>query len=103
MGKTMEKSKYDLAEYKRSRRAYMIQCTVEYFVSLLVTDAFLAKLLTSIGISDSLTGVISSFITLAFVIQLMSVFLVRKRTSTKRVVITFDTIIKENAVFDILF
>ena len=70
----------------------MAQCSVEYFVSLLVTDAFLAKLLTSIGISDALTGIISSFITLAFVIQLMSIFLVRVKMSTKKLVITFDTL-----------
>lgn len=74
---------FNSQEYKRSRGAYMAQCTVEYFVSLLVTDAFLAKLLTSIGISDALTGIISSFITLAFVIQLLSIFLVRLRVSTK--------------------
>lgn len=82
---------FNSPEYKRSRGAYMAQCTVEYFVSLLVTDAFLAKLLTSIGISDALTGIISSFITLAFVIQLMSIFLVRLRVSTKWLVTSLDT------------
>lgn len=83
---------YNSKEYKRSRGAYMTQCTVEYFVSLLVADAFLAKLLSSLGISDALTGIISSFITLAFVIQLASIFLVRAKVSTKRLVITFDTL-----------
>lgn len=82
---------FNSQEYKRSRGAYMAQCTVEYFVSLLVTDAFLAKLLTSIGISDALTGIISSFITLAFVIQLLSIFLVRLRVSTKWLVTGLDT------------
>lgn len=79
-------------EYIRSRRAYMLQCTVEYFISLLVTDSFLSKLLSSIGVSDSLTGVISSFISLAFVVQLMSVFLVRKRVNSKKLVMVFDTV-----------
>ena len=83
---------FNSLEYKRSRGAYMAQCTVEYFVALLVTDAFLAKLLTSIGISDSLVGIISSFISLAFVIQLMSIFLVRSKVSTKSMVLFFDTI-----------
>ena len=83
---------FNSLEYKRSRGAYMAQCTVEYFVALLVTDAFLAKLLTSIGISDSLVGIISSFISLAFVIQLMSIFLVRSKVSTKNMVLFFDTI-----------
>ncbi len=78
--------------YQRSRKAYMAQCTVEYFVTLLVTDAFLAKLLTHIGVSDSLTGIISSFVSLAFVVQLMSIFLLRKSVSTKKIVIFFDTV-----------
>ena len=83
---------FNSIEYKRSRASYMAQCTVEYFVSLLVTDAFLAKLLSSIGISDALVGIISSFITLAFVVQLMSIPLVRLKVSTKKLVITFDTL-----------
>lgn len=86
------KKDYNSPEYKRSRGAYAAQCTFEYFVSLLVTDAFLAKLLSSIGISDALVGIISSFITLAFVIQLASIFLVRTRVSAKKLVIIFDTI-----------
>ncbi len=83
---------FESKEYKRSRASYMAQCSVEYFVSLLVTDAFLAKLLTHIGISDSLIGIISSFITMAFVIQLLSIFVIRLKASTKRIVMTFDTI-----------
>lgn len=83
---------YNSLDYKRSRASYMAQCTIEYFVSLLVTDAFLAKLLTHIGISDSLIGIISSFITMAFVIQLASIALVRLKVSTKKLVITFDTL-----------
>lgn len=83
---------FNSSQYKNSRRSYIAQCTVEYFVSLLVTDAFLAKLLSNIGISDSLVGIISSFITLAFVIQLMSIFLVRIKTSTKKLVMIFDTV-----------
>lgn len=84
--------KFNSVAYKRSRTAYMIQCTVEYFVTLLVTDAFLAKLLTYIGISDALIGVISSFISLAFVIQLASIALLKNKVSTKKVVILFDTL-----------
>ncbi|MBR5156737.1 MAG: MFS transporter [Clostridia bacterium] len=83
---------FESKDIKRSRTSYLAQSTVEYFVSLLVTDAFLAKLLTHIGISDSLIGIISSFITMAFVIQLISIFIVRLNVSTKRIVITCDTI-----------
>ncbi len=83
---------YQSKEYKRSRNSYMAQCTVEYFVSLLVTDAFLAKLLTHLGISDALTGVISSFITLAFVFQLLSIPIIKTKISTKKIVMFFDTL-----------
>lgn len=57
---------YDSPEYKRSRGAYIVQCAMYYLVTLLVTDVFLAKLLGSIGIKDSLIGIISSFVSLAF-------------------------------------
>lgn len=83
---------YDSPEYKRSRGAYIVQCAMYYLVTLLVTDAFLAKLLGSIGIKDSLIGIISSFVSLAFLIQLFSIFLLRLKVSRKRLVITLDTI-----------
>ena len=83
---------FNSVEYKRSRGAYIAQSTVEYFVTLLVTDAFLAKLLNHIGISDHLIGIISSFISMAFIIQLAAIFLVRIKISTKKLVIFFDTL-----------
>ncbi len=83
---------FDSPSYKRSRRAYVIQAALEYFISLLVADAFLAKLLVSIGISDALTGVISSITTIAFGFQLLSLFVVRLRISKKKLVLTMDTI-----------
>ncbi len=82
---------YGSPSYKRSRFAYTSQCTFEYFASLLLTDAFLAKLLTSIGISDTLVGIISSVISLAFLVQLMSIFLIKSTANTKRIVIIMDT------------
>lgn len=85
-------NKFDTAEYKRSRVAYATQCTIEYFITLLITDAFLAKLLTNIGISDVLIGIISSFISLAMVMQLLSMFLMGLKIGTKKLVITLDTI-----------
>ena len=57
---------YSSPEYKRSRAAYVMECTFEYFVSLLVGDAYLATLLRYMGIGDAMIGIISSLITLAF-------------------------------------
>lgn len=83
---------FNSKEYKRSRSAYVGQCTFEYFISILVADAFLAKLLTHIGISDSLIGIISSFVTLAFLFQLLSIFVAGKIKSIKKTVIIFELI-----------
>ncbi len=83
---------FNSAVYKRSRKAYMAQCTFEYFITILVADAFLAKLLTHIGLSDGLIGIISSFITLAFMFQLLSIFVAKRITSPKKTVIILHTV-----------
>ena len=85
------KELFNSAAYKRSRTAYKWECTFEYFVALLVGDAFLAKLLTSLGFTDAEAGIVSSLITLAFLFQLLAVFVVRKITNTKLVAIIFHT------------
>ena len=83
---------YQSADYKRSRKAYAAQCTFEYFVSILVTDAFLAKLLTHMGISDSAIGIISSLVSFSFLFQLLAIYLMSHLKNTKKTVITFDTL-----------
>lgn len=87
-----QKALFESAAYKRSRMAYKWECAFEYFISLLVGDAFLASLLTYIGFTDSEVGIISSLITLAFLFQLISVFVVRKITNTKVVAILFHSL-----------
>ena len=74
---------YNSPEYRRSRTAYIAQCAFEYLVTLLVADAFLAKLLSNLGMSDTMVGIISSFASLAFVIQLFSIFLVNTKISQR--------------------
>ena len=75
---------YNTKGFRCSRKAYVGQCAIEYFISLLVADAFLANLLSNMGISDALIGIISSFISFAFLFQLFSIFLVRKIRNTKK-------------------
>ena len=79
-------------EYKASRVAYILECMFEYFISILTTGAYLAKLTTTIGISDSMTAILSSITSLAGVFQIVSIFLAHK-TPVKRWVlpITFVT------------
>ncbi|MBR7111727.1 MAG: MFS transporter [Clostridia bacterium] len=82
-------SLFESPAYKRSRKAYLLECLFEYFVSMIVSGVFLAKLLTSIGMSDAMTGIISSFVSLAFVIQFLSVFVAQRIINTKRFVMIF--------------
>ena len=81
---------FDSPSYKRSRVAYHIQCVTEYLVTLLVADAFLAKLLKQIGLSDSTIGIVSSLMSLAFLVQLGTIFLMQHISNVKKAVILID-------------
>ncbi len=84
----MTLSVYETPEYRRSRSGYRWFCMLEYFVSMLVSDVYLFKLLTYIGLSDSSIGIVSSLVTIASLFQLFSLQLVRKIRNVKRWVIT---------------
>lgn len=43
-----EENKFSSPDYRRSRVAYILYALFDYFVGLLIADAFLAKLLSSI-------------------------------------------------------
>ena len=73
----INKMKKDI--YRSSRVCNIISAAVEYFISLLVIDSYLAKLTTEIGISDSVTGILTSFVSLGFGFQLFAIFLINKR------------------------
>ena len=79
-------------EYKLSRGAYKAQCTFEYFIAILVSDAYLSKLLATIGMTDMQIGVISSFISLAFLFQLASIFVVGYIKNVKGAGMLFNTL-----------
>lgn len=72
--------------YARTRKLYMAQAAIEYLVSILVTGSFLARITSELGISDSLTGIISAFVSLGCVFELLSLFY-RKKTVKRFVVI----------------
>ena len=67
-----------------------MQAAFEYFIAILVSDAYLAKLLTHIGLDDSLIGIIASLISAAFLFQLTAVFFVQRIKNVKRTVIFFN-------------
>lgn len=70
---------------KTSRLMYILEAGFEYLISILVATTFLATITTELGMSDSLTGIISSIISLGCVFQLGSMFF--KGKSQKRFVI----------------
>lgn len=65
--------------YKTSRFLYILEATFEYFISLLITGAYLAKITSSLGMSDSLTGILTSFVSLGCGFQIIAIFLANKR------------------------
>lgn len=68
-----------------NRWCYIAEAGLEYLISLLITDSFLALLLTENGVPDSAAGVITELSSFAFSAQLLSVFF-HKRGSVKRFV-----------------
>lgn len=78
-----EPTVYDSKDYKKTRLAYIGECTFEYFIHLLVADSFLAILLNHFGFSDSLIGIVSSLVSFSFLFKLLSIVLVKKIHSVK--------------------
>ena len=64
---------------KRSRLMYIFEAALEYFISILVAGSYLATLTKELGFSDSLTGILSSVISLGCLFQLLSLSLRRER------------------------
>lgn len=65
--------------YRLSRVMYILQATLEYFISTLVAGAYLAKVTKAVGMSDGMTGILSALVSLGCGMQIVAVFLTRKR------------------------
>lgn len=73
---------------KRSRIMYIFEAAFEYLISILVAGSFLATLTKELGFSDSLTGILSSIISLGCLFQLTAVFISRKRMKSTIIVLS---------------
>lgn len=71
--------------YKTSRILYIIEAALEYFISILVGGAYLARLTAELGISDSVTGILSSLVTLGCSFQLLAILLFSNRRAKRGV------------------
>ena len=87
-----EQPNFNAPGYRRSRWAYTFECAFEYFIALMVADAFLATLLTEMGLSDAVIGIISSLISLAFLFQLFSILVVQHIRNVKLVAVPIHCI-----------
>ena len=86
---TEVKSQKDI--YRTSRLMYIIEACVENFITLLTGGVYLATLTKALGISDSLTAILSSVTSLAGLFQIITVFVAHK-TPVKRWIVPLQLI-----------
>ena len=72
--------------YELSRKMYIVEALFEYLISILSSGAYLAKLTTTVGISDSMTAMLSAITSLSSLFQIVSIYLAHK-TPVKRWVV----------------
>ena len=65
--------------YEASRFLYILEAMFEHFIALLTSGAYIAKLSTSIGVSDGITGILTAFVSLGGTFQIIAIFLAQKR------------------------
>jgi len=62
----------------------MAEAALGYLISIMISGVYLARITTALGFSDSLTGVISSFLSLGCLMQMASVVLFKNMRSPRR-------------------
>ncbi len=77
-------------QLKLSQGAYIAEAALEYFISIMITGAYLTNLLNNIGFSTATQTVISSLVTMTFSAELFSVLLIHKTSTVKRWVTTWN-------------
>ena len=77
--------------YKTTRFLYLLEAAFEYFINLLLAGAYIAKVTSTLGMNDSLTGIVTGIISLASMFQIVALFLATKKPVKKWVTI-FHTI-----------
>lgn len=70
----------DEKSLQKSQMYYVIEAALEYLVALTVSGSFLATLTKQLGMSDALTGIISSVISLGCLFQMFSLTILLKRS-----------------------
>ncbi len=60
-------------QYKQGRLLYILEAALEYLISILVAGSYLATLTETLGFSDSLTGILSSVVSMGCLFQLFAI------------------------------
>lgn len=71
----------------RSQKLYVLQAALEYLVALAASGTFLAKLTSQLGMSDSLTGILTSLMSMGCLFQMLAL-LIRVRRVKIFVILT---------------
>lgn len=79
-------------DYAMSRVWVIAEAALEYFIALLTSGAYLAKITSALNFSDSLTGILSSFVTLGCIFQLGSGIVFKNASRVKGRVIAFQMV-----------
>lgn len=81
--------------YAGSVKLYIPACAIVYLISLITSGAYLAKLTTTIGISDGMTAILSSIASLACLFQFVSIPLSHRARSKGTVIVmaTFNQLL----------
>ena len=81
--------KDNMTALKQGRLMYVCEATLDYLISILVASSFFATLTKELGLSDSLTGILSSIISLGRLFQLLSIFYRRQKKKNFVIVLSF--------------
>ena len=77
--------------YGKSRIFYIIEAAVEYFLATFVGGAYLAKMTSAIDMSDSLTGIITAFVSLGSGFQIFALLLAGKKPIKPFILATLES------------
>ena len=66
--------------YKKSRFLYIIEATLEYFIAMAFGEVYICRLTEYLGFSDSLTGILTGFVSLGATFQIFALFIGKERS-----------------------
>ena len=90
MNASEKKVDYDLTQekifdiYKKDRFLFILEALFANFITIIIGGAFIAKLSTSLGITDAVTGIISAISSLGCASQLVCLFLIGLQLAGRR-------------------